>query len=78
MYREYDAAKAIFATIHENTSDNRGMEVGAISDRSRVLLRIQELINVDSLVEANVTEPYPVLSQSVGRDHDELTLNVFV
>ena len=38
----------------------------------------EEGVDVDSFVEADMPESNPVLSQSVGRDHDELALDIFV
>ena len=38
----------------------------------------EESVDVNSFEEADVAESNPVLGQSVGRDHDQLALDVFV
>jgi len=47
-------------------------------NNGRVVEGREEGIDVDSFVEANMTESNPVLSESIVRDHDQLTLDVFV
>lgn len=36
------------------------------------------MINIDPFIEADVTETNPILSQSIMRNHDQLTFDVFV
>jgi hypothetical protein len=50
----------------------------AARDDARVVEGREEGVDVDSFVEADVAESNPILGQSVGRDHDELALDVFI